>query len=358
MPKTFFTVGPSQLFPTAKKHIECALQDEICSLSHRSKKFQDIYAFSVANLKRLLEIPDNFQVFFLGSATEAMERILQNCVREHSFHFVNGSFSKRFFDISRQIGKKPKNVEVKFGEGFIFDSINIPKETELICLTQTETSAGTSVPMEEIYSLKRHHSEKLIAVDLVSSAPYSKIDFSKIDAAFFSVQKGFGLPAGLGVLIVNEKCLEKSKLLEKDRISTGSFHNFSNLLKYAEKNQTSETPNVLGIYLLKKVTADMLEYGIEKIRKETEGKAEMIYNFFENYSEMPPFVKDKKIRSQTIAVIETPEGSKKIVEKLKKKGIVLGTGYKDFKEKQIRIANFPAHKFSDVEFLLREIKGF
>jgi phosphoserine aminotransferase len=357
MSNIFFTVGPSQLYPTAKKHIEKAIQDDICSLSHRSKKFQEIYASAVQNVKNLLGIPENFQIFFLGSATEAMERIIQNCVREHSFHFVNGSFSKRFFDISGWLGKKPEKVEVKFGEGFYFNDINIPDESELICLTQTETSAGTSVPMKEIYSLKKRHPEKLIAVDIVSSVPYPKIDFSKIDAAFFSVQKGFGLPAGLGVLVVNEKCLEKSRLLEKDGISTGSYHNFSNLLKYAEKNQTSETPNVLGIYLMAKVAEDMLEYGINKIRKETEEKAERIYDFFENNRKMEPFVKNKKIRSQTIAVIETPGGSKEIVEKLKKKGITLGTGYKDFKEKQIRIANFPTHKISDVEFLLREIEN-
>ena len=36
-----------------------------------------------------------------------------------------------------------------------------------------------------------------------------------IDTAFFSVQKAFGLPAGLGVWIANEKCLEKAKRLAK-----------------------------------------------------------------------------------------------------------------------------------------------
>ena len=80
---------------------------------------------------------------------------------------------------------------------------------------------------------------------------------------------------------------------------------------------------------------------------------------------MSPFVKDNKIpaspagrRSETIAVIETPEGSKEVIEKLKKNGLIVGTGYKDFKKKQIRIANFPSHKISDTKLLLREIEDF
>ncbi len=364
MQKIFFTVGPSQLYPTAKKHIQNALKEDICSISHRSEKFREIYGDTVAALKSLLNIPENFEIFFLSSATEAMERVIQNCVGKNSFHFVNGAFSKRFFEISGQLGKDAKKHEAALGRAFDFKQIEIPRETELICCTQNETSGGTSIPLEDIYAAKKSHPDKLIAVDIVSSAPYCKLDYSLVDCAFFSVQKGFGLPAGLGVLIVNEKCLEKSERLEKEGACVGSYHRFSEMKKQGEKNQTKETPNVLGIYLLGRIVRDMLELGIERIRKETEEKAGMVYDFFDNHPRFKPFISEKNNpaspaggRSQTVIVIGTPDGSKEIVEKLKKKGMIVGTGYKDHKDTQIRISNFPAHSVEDIKNLLKEFKN-
>jgi phosphoserine aminotransferase len=357
MKNIFFTVGPSQLFPTIKKHIKSALEADICSISHRGEKFQEIYKKTTNNLKELLGIPESWSLFFLSSATEAMERILENCAKEHSFHFIGGAFGKRFFEISAQLGKIPQKIEVEPGLGFAFPDANIPKETELICFTQTETSAGTSVPMEEIYKIKNKYPERLITLDVVSAVPCIEINFSKIDGLFFSVQKGFGLPAGLGVLTMNDECLRKAKKLEEKNHCTGSYHRFSELKKMADKNQTKETPNVLGIYLLGKVTGDMLQIGKENILKDTKEKAKIIYDYFDGHPIYKPFVENRKIRSDTIAVINTPNVSKKIAGKLREKGIIAGTGYKDFKGTQIRIANFPAHSVEDINNLLQEFKN-
>ena len=63
-------------------------------------------------------------------------------------------------------------------------------ETELICITQSETSAGTQVPLGDIYSLKRRDSDVLMALDIVSSVPYVDVDYTDVDCTFFSVQKG------------------------------------------------------------------------------------------------------------------------------------------------------------------------
>ena len=52
---------------------------------------------------------------------------------------------------------------------------------------------------------------RLLAVDAVSSLPYPDFDYTKLDSVFFSVQKGFGLPSGLGVWMANDKCLAKAE---------------------------------------------------------------------------------------------------------------------------------------------------
>ena len=120
MKKIFFTPGPSQNYTTIEKHIKRALADNILAISHRSKLFQEIYADTVKNLRELLKIPDNYSVFFLSSATEAMERVIENCVESKSFHFVNGSFSERFFLTAGETSRHPEKFETKWGEGFNF----------------------------------------------------------------------------------------------------------------------------------------------------------------------------------------------------------------------------------------------
>src|SRR3982751_3913612 len=117
-PKINFTPGPSQLYFTVESHVRTAFKDGIPSLSHRSKQFEGIYKKVVDGLRQLLGAPDNFYVFFTGSANEIWERVIQNLVEEKSFHLVNGSFSKRFYEIALQLNKKAEKVEVKEGQGF------------------------------------------------------------------------------------------------------------------------------------------------------------------------------------------------------------------------------------------------
>ncbi|MEZ4824364.1 MAG: aminotransferase class V-fold PLP-dependent enzyme, partial [Ignavibacteria bacterium] len=201
--------------------------------------------------------------------------------------------------------KKIEKIEVEYGRGFNFKDIIYFNYPELFCLTQNETSTGVAIDPEDIYGLRKQFPEALIAVDIVTSAPYVNIDFNKIDCAFFSVQKGFGLPAGLGVLMVNFKCIEKAIYLKSKNISIGSYHNFLSLYENAVKYQTTETPNVLGIYLLGKVCENMLNRGIENIRTETEEKSKLLYDFFDNHKTLKPFVHNLTDRSKTIINIDT-----------------------------------------------------
>ena len=362
MNRIYFTVGPTELFPEIKKILIDAIDNKIFSLSHRSREFTDINKHTEIELKKLLNIPEDFYVFYVGSATESMERIIQNLVEKKSCHFVNGYFAERFYNVAKQLKKKPYLIKAKFGEGFDFDKIKIPADSELICLTQNETSTGVALNMQDIYKIKEKNPGKIVAVDVVTSVPFVRIDFKKIDCAFFSVQKGFGMPPGLGVIIIRKKCIEKTKYLKERNCNIGSFHNFISLAENAEKNQTAVTPNIPGIYLLGKVCELLNKKGIEKIRKETIVKAEMMYDAFPDSGlgtgkEIRPFVQDKNLRSFTTPVFNVNNGSDVIAGKMKKKGFVISRGYRDFKDSQIRIGNFPMHKISDIKRLLEALKS-
>ncbi|MDX5420071.1 MAG: aminotransferase class V-fold PLP-dependent enzyme, partial [Hymenobacteraceae bacterium] len=140
--KVFFTPGPSELYPTVPAHMQSAMENKIGSISHRSQEFKDIYAHAVAGLRKFLQLPDDYEVLFLSSANEIWERAIQNLVKEESFHLVNGSFSKRFYEISTELGRKASKHEVPFGEGFRLNDMAIPETAELVALIHNETSSG------------------------------------------------------------------------------------------------------------------------------------------------------------------------------------------------------------------------
>ena len=361
MTKVYFTPGPSALYPTVAGHIATALAQQIPSVSHRSQAFMDIYQETDENLRRLLNVPDNFRIYFASSATEIWERLGQNCVEKDSLHLVNGSFSKRFFDIMKQLGRTPQKIEVPFGEGFNMEELaeqvgsGEPVTPELFSITLNESSSGVKFPVADIARIRALFPETLITVDSVSTLPYAKIDFSLVDCVYFSVQKAFGLPAGLGVAILNERCLEKADLLAEKGHSLGSYHSFPSLESKYVKFQTPETPNVMNIYLLGKVAGDFLAKGMGTIRSEMSEKAKLLYDFFQQHPKFNVFVQEEKHRSDTVLVFETDEDPKRLIQKLNEKGFVIGTGYGKYKTQQIRIANFPAHSVDSVKEMIKFI---
>ncbi|MCF0074587.1 aminotransferase class V-fold PLP-dependent enzyme [Dyadobacter sp. CY261] len=354
MSLTFFTPGPAQLYPTFEQHLKAFVENQLGSISHRSQQYRDLHKFTVDQLRTLLDVPDSHAILFLGSASEAWERILFSTVELESFHLVNGSFSKKFYDYSNALNKYAHKFEKPMGEGFTASEIEVPEYAELIATTHNETSSGVQMPVAEIHKLKQRHPEKFIAVDMVSSAPYPELDYNLVDTAFFSVQKAFGLPAGLGVWIVSERCLKKAEYI-RNQYSIGAHNDLPTLWKNAQNNETPATPNVMGIYLLGKVAEDFNRIGVSNIRKETEHKAELLYKFIEQAPGFSLFVKDKAIRSQTVIVADTISLSADIIKQIKTKGMVIGSGYGANKSTQLRIANFPATSVEETERLIYEL---
>lgn len=351
-----FTPGPSQLYFTVSDHARQAFRDGIPSLSHRSAEFQSIVSETKAGLQQLLNIPENLHIFFTGSATEIFERTIENLVGKKSVHLVNGAFSERFFETAVQLNKQP--LKVSAAEGTAAWDVAIPEDTEMIAVTQNETSTGVQLHNDLIRSLKEKNPNALLVVDAVSSLPYPSFDFSVVDSLFFSVQKGFGLPAGLGVWIVNDKCIDRAEQLQARGLSVGSYHSLPSLLSNGIKNQTPETPNVLGIYLLNKVIQDLLRRGIANIRRETDYKAVILYQCLAQHPHIKAFVSDPAFQSRTVIVAETGPHTAALTQFLQNKGLFPGEGYGSRKKTQLRFANFPAHSKEQYEFLVDSLNEF
>jgi phosphoserine aminotransferase len=361
MTKTYFTPGPSQLYPSVSAHIQTALSENIGCISHRSADYKTFHKAAVDSIKTLLNIPNTHEVLFFASATEIWERLLQNLLApdETSLHFVNGVFSARFFQIAQELQVNCIKQEVEGGQGFSFSPKIIPYKIGLLNFTHNESSTGVMQPLETIYTYKKAFPDAFTTLDIVSSAPHPEIDFRFIDAAYFSVQKGFGLPAGLGVLILNEKCIEKAKSIVANGHSIGSYHAFPEMWKKAKENQTQETPNILAIYLLSKVGADFVQKSAAIIREETQQKMQIITDLLDNSKgKYRYFVENPDFRSPTVLTIATELDCVKLIAHCAAHNCIIGSGYGIFKGKQIRIANFPAHSIADFEKLKVVMEAF
>ncbi len=351
-----FNVGPSELFPTVAGYLETAIRDRVGSINHRSEEYKAIDRSTKDALRELLEIPREYQIFFVSSGTEAMERVIQNCVDIHSFHFVNGEFGDRFYQQAVALGKNAQKKSADPGFSFDLKQTVVLPHVELVCFTGNETSTGVWLPEKDIAQVKKANPKAFVAVDIVSAVPYVDLDYSSVDCAFFSVQKGFGLPSGLGVIVVSPQAIDKSAELKKSGLYTGGYHSFTELARYAERNQTPETPNVLGIYLLGKVSQDMIRIGIDRIRKDTETKAGIGYDFATGSVGFGPFVQNPFDRSMTTLVFKVDGGSKEMIERLNENGVEVSSGYGQFRDKHIRIGNFPAHRVEDMEGLVNHLR--
>ncbi|MGI9544758.1 MAG: aminotransferase class V-fold PLP-dependent enzyme [Cyclobacteriaceae bacterium] len=355
MKQIYFTPGPSEVYFTLQDHIRSAIKSGIPSISHRGGRFSALYQETVQILKQLMNIPDDYYIFFTSSATEVWERMIQNCVERKSLHLVNGAFSRRFSDIAQSLGIEAIKCEAKLGSGIAPNQIDHDPKVELLAITHNETSTGVAQPLEHIAILRQKFPKAIVSVDMVSSAPYVALDFNQVDAAYFSVQKCFGLPAGLGVWILNQRCIEKAKEKQSRGQMIGSYHSLPAYLEKYKKFQTPETPNVLAIYLLGRVAQDLLNRGLDVIRKETEFKSGLLYYYFQQSNLFAPFVKEKEWRSKTVIVADCLKPSEQVIAFLKEKGFTVGGGYGAMKSKQIRIANFPTHSKEQVQGLVDQL---
>ena len=347
MKKVYFTPGPSELYFTYSDHYRQALKDSIGSISHRDPVFMDIYAHTQIQLKELLGLPTGYQMVFTSSATECWERIAQNLIHNGSRHYVHGDFGMKFYHTANDLEKNAVLVDIQ--EGYS------PHEVSegFISLTMNETSTGFQHSIDDLQQTREKNKEALIALDVVSAAPAIAIDFSLVDTSYFSVQKCFGLPAGLGVWIVNERCIEIA-----NKNPYPSYHSLPNLLKMGVKNQTPETPNVMAIYMLGKIAEDMNRRGINMVRSETNYKAALLYQTIQEHPSLSISIEDKNHRSKTTIVANCKDGNEKLLNYMAKKGMILGTGYGKRSLDQIRIANFPTHSKEHIELLCDALGNF
>lgn len=346
---TTFYPGPSQIYPEVADYMQDAFNSGILLQNHRSEQGMALLKETVALLREKLNIPDNYTIYFTTSGTECWEIIGQSLPAENYLHFTNGGFGQKWFEYSKKLAVK--NCEsITYGINEVLPSVKI-KADSIVCLTQNETSNGTQITMPQLAEFDLENC--LIAMDTVSSMGGIELDWALADIWLTSVQKCFGLPAGLGIMVCSPKVMHVAKKFNNNN----HYNSLLNIDKNMALFQTVNTPNILGIFLLNKVLKQSPNITVTSNRLKLQAKK--WYDFFENNHTFELFCQNKAVQSTTVIVVK---GEKENIEKLKQKtekeGLILGNGYGQWKENTFRIANFPAIDPKEIERLMHCISTF
>ncbi|HSF54353.1 MAG TPA: aminotransferase class V-fold PLP-dependent enzyme, partial [Algoriphagus sp.] len=250
-----FAPGPSKVYDALPQYLQDAYTQGILSANHRSGAFMHLYQETEQLMREKLHMPDDYKLLFTSSATENWEIISQSIVEKASFHIYSGSFGKKWVEFAKHIIPATSSLKLEANQAVDVAVLEIGEDFDLIAITQNETANASQVPMAVIEAIGEKYPEKMIAVDTTSSMAGIEVDFSLADIWYASVQKCFGLPAGLGILIISPKAIEKTERKgEKGRYNSLNF-----ILENAAGYQTHYTPNVFGIYLLNRVLKDLEE---------------------------------------------------------------------------------------------------
>ncbi len=348
-----FYPGPSRIYDQVPAFAADAFAKGILSMNHRSAAFEEMYRLTRARLFDFLNVPDGYHLAFVSSATECWEIIAQSLVEKQTTHLYNGDFGKKWFEISKNL--KPESEEIDFSVDTLLkpEILDIPLENEWICLTQNETANGTQIHDEVLGAFRKAFIDQYIAVDATSSLGGIDLTIGNADLWFASVQKCFGLPSGLGLVIYSDAVVQKAESIGENR----HYNSFLNIHQNSLKNQTHYTPNVLDIYLLFRLLETLSNS--QEIGKKTETRAKHLYSYFQGYSEFQPISQNPFCYSDTVLAFE---GEPDFISELKKvagqNGLILGNGYGSMKNNSFRVANFPAISDREIEELVRFFDKF
>jgi phosphoserine aminotransferase len=340
-----FYPGPSRIHDEIPRYTKDAHRKGILSLNHRSDDFMKISENVIGLLKQKLNIPKDYTIFYTSSATECWEIIAQSLITQKSYHLYNGAFGQKWFDYTKRICAGAENFSFQHNEVLHPAALQFGTEG-IICITHNETSNGTQVSTEIIRTIKKNNPNHLVAIDATSSMGGVNLDFAAADIWLASVQKCFGLPAGLGLMMCSPAAIECAKKINE----RNHYNSLSFMTAMMEKWQTPFTPNVLNIYLLMRVMEKAKH--IDEIHKKTENRYHQWMDYFENKKTLRHLVENEEVRSFTVVPITaTDELVTTLKLKARRKGIVLGEGYGELKTSTFRIANFPAIKKKEIKLL-------
>ena len=288
-----FSAGPAVLPESVLKSAAEEMLDyngtgmSVMEMSHRSKAYQEIIETAEADLRELMNIPDNYKVLFLqGGASQQFAMIPMNLMKNKvADYIVTGQWAKKAYQEASKYGTANKIASSEDKTfSYIPDCSDLPvsEDADYVYICENNTIYGTK--FKELPNTKG----KTLVSDVSSCFLSEPVDVSKYGIIYGGVQKNIG-PAGVVIVIIRE-----------DLITDDVLEYTPTMLKYkthADAGSLYNTPPAYGIYICGKVFKWIKEMGgLEAMKERNEEKAKILYDFLDE-SKLFKGTVEKKDRS-------------------------------------------------------------
>ena len=288
-----FSAGPAVLPEEVLMEAAAEMLDyqgsgmSVMEMSHRSKTYQKIIDEAEADLRELMQIPDNYKVLFLqGGASQQFAMIPMNLMKNKvADYIITGQWAKKAWQEAQKYGKAnaiASSADKTFS--YIPDCSDLPisEDADYVYICENNTIYGTK------YWQLPNTKGKILVSDVSSCFLSEPVDVSKYGVIYGGVQKNIG-PAGVVIVIIREDLIPETV---EDSVPT--------MLRYsthADNGSMYNTPPAYGIYICGKVFKWLKKMGgLEAMKALNEEKAAVLYEFLDR-SKLFKGTVDKKDRS-------------------------------------------------------------
>ena len=288
-----FSAGPAVLPESVLQEAAAEMMDykgtgmSVMEMSHRSKAYQAIIDEAEADLRELMNIPENYKVLFLqGGASQQFAMIPMNLMKNGvADYIITGQWAKKAYQEAKMYGKAnavASSADKTFS--YIPDCSDLPisEDADYVYICENNTIYGTK--FWELPNTKG----KILVSDVSSCFLSEPVDVTKYGMIYGGVQKNIG-PAGVVIAIIRE-----------DLISEDVLPGTPTMLRYkthADNGSMYNTPPAYGIYICGKVFKWLkAQGGLEAMKAHNEKKAKILYDFLDE-SKMFKGTVEKKDRS-------------------------------------------------------------
>ena len=273
-----FAAGPSAMpeeaLATAAREMLCygSTGMSVMEMSHRSKMYLEIYNQTVALVRELMHIPDEYAVLFLqGGATAQFAAIPLNLMRKGSADYIDsGNFAHgalaeaQKYGSVRIVASSREDNYVRIPE---WNRADFDPEADYFYITTNNTIFGTR------YARLPETGNVPMVADMSSNIMSEVYDVKRFGMIYAGAQKNIG-PAGATLVIIRRDLLGGAKSI---------CPKIMDYQKLVDNDSMLNTPPTYAIYMsglcLKWLREQGCVEGIEKINIE---KAGWLYDVLDN----------------------------------------------------------------------------
>ena len=269
MKKYNFNAGPSILPDVALEAAAKAIIDfdgtglSLLSISHRTKEFEGVLEEAKSLFKELLNIPDNYSIYFVGGgASTQFFHIPANFLKIKAGYVNTGVWSKKAIKEAKYYGE----VEIIASSEdrnftYIPKGFDIPSDIDYLYICSNNTIYGTE------YKTDLDSPVPLIA-DMSSDILSRPVDVSKYAMIYGGAQKNLA-PAGVTFVIIRNDMLERV---------VRPLPTMVNVNTHVANNSMFNTPPVFPIYVMRETLKWMKSIGgMEEMYRRNKEKAALLY---------------------------------------------------------------------------------